>query len=509
MRKKILVKGAIIVLIASVVTRILGFFFRVFLADKLGAQGMGVYQLILSLYLLVVTLATSGVSFSVSRLVAENMATSKNNNSKYILKTAILWAIFLSAIVSFIMVFFRNYIGANILRDERTTLSILWLAPSLPFIAISSCIKGYFFAKRKPLYPSTASIIEQIIKMIIITIMLDISLNTTISTSCAIISIGMTISEVISAIYMAFLYFKGNNGVKYETVERRKTLSNILKVSIPVQTSTTFNSALKLIESILIIESLKIFTKGDVQAATSSYGIIKGMVFPLILFPTSFLQAIITVLIPELSGATAGGNKRAIKKACEKSLQLTLILGIFVAAIFIMFPNKIASMFYKNPEVGPMLKILSTLCPIMYVQLICMGILNSIGEQVASMKYNFLDGILKVALIAILVPKGGINAFLFLTFACNIFILFLYAFKLAKSTSFPICISDILIKPIFSIVVACFISLPLTTKLENMMPNWALVSLISFVIFLVYAIMLLNLGCVKINKYITIFNKNR
>ena len=497
MQKKVLIKGALVVLIASIITRILGLFFRVFLADSLGAQGMGVYQLILSLYIFVVTFATSGISFAVSCLVSENMAKKNRKNPKTLLKISIMWALFLGTLSCIILILFKDFIAVKILRDERTTLSILWLAPSLPFMSVSSCIKGYFFANRKPGFPSTASIIEQTIRMVFAFVLLNSFIKQGINVSCSIVCIGMTISEIISCIYMGILYNKDRNINIVENENKKNIFSKILKVSVPIQTSTSFNAALKLIESILIIESLKIYTNGNIEAATGTYGIIRGMVFPLILFPTSFLQSIITVLIPELSSATAKGNKKAIKKACEKSLQLTLIMGIFVASIFIMFPDKISALFYKNQEVAPLLKTFSLLCPILYVQLICMGILNAIGEQIASMKYNILEGILKIILIYIFVPKGGINAFLILTFAVTLFTLFLFAFKLFKVTSFPILINKILIKPTIAIVLSCFASFLIRGKLEIILPNWIYICLISGFIFIVYIIFLLLFNCLK------------
>ena len=502
MQKKIFFKGALIVLFASIITRILGFFFRVFLANNLGAQGMGVYQLIMSLYMLVVTFATSGVSFAVSRIVAENMAIKNKKSTKAILKTAILWALFLGTIVCLTLLIFNKEIATIILRDKRTTNSIFCLAPSIPFMAVSACIKGYFFAKRKPLFPSTASIIEQLIKIVFIFCLLKYFQNNNINMSCAVVSIGMTLSETISCIIMGILYFKTTKTNEQNILKNNKInknnkgiFKNILKNSIPIQTNNSFNAALKLIESILIIESLKIFTNGNSAIATSTYGIIKGMVLPLIMFPTSFLQSIITVLIPELSGATASGNKKAIKKACEKSLQLTIIMGVFVSAMFICFPDKIASIFYKNFEVAKMLKSLSLLCPILYVQLICMGILNAIGEQIASMKYNILEGVLRIILILLFVPKGGINAFLTLMFVSSSVSLLLYSFRLVKVTSFPICISKILIKPIFAIILSCIAVKTVSYNIEKILPNWVFIGTMGTLIFISYFVLLFCLGC--------------
>ncbi len=510
MRKKFLIKGAIIVFIASMITRILGFIFRIFLADNLNAQGMGIFQLIMSLYMLIVTFATAGISFSVSRMISENMNVKNKKNPKTIVRISILWAFSLGVLISILLILFREKVATLILREEKTSLSIFWLAFSIPFIAISSCIKGYFYAKRKPLLPSIAFIFEQLVKMIFVVIMFDLFKTQDLEISCAIISIGMTISEFLSCLITYFIYTKNNNNkIKFENSNNILIFKNILKISVPIQTSSSFNAALKLVESVLIIECLKLFTNGDTKYATESYGIIKGMVLPLIMFPTSFLQSIITVLIPELSGATAKGNKIAVKKACEKSLQLTTLLGIFVSAIFVIFPFEIASIFYKNPEVAPMLKKLSLLCPIIYVQLICMGILNSIGEQISSLKYNILEGFLRIVLILIFVPKGGINAFLISMFIVSFFSLMLYSFKLFKVTYFPLCINKILIKPTISIVLSYLIFSLFSSHLKLIFPNLIFIIISNGFIFITYSIFLLCFGCFKIPKYSTLKAKKQ
>ena len=518
MRKKFLIKGAIIVFIASMTTRVLGFIFRIFLADNLNAQGMGIFQLIMSLYMLIVTFATAGISFSVSRIISENMATENKKNPKIILKISIIWAFSLGLLICFLLLIFKEKIAVLILHEKTTTLSIFWLSFSIPFIAVSSCIKGYFYAKRKPILPSSAFVFEQVIKMLFVFVVFKTFNPQDLEISCAIVAVGMTISEICSCLIIFLIYIKSKKETKeineaneaiFEKTNKISILKNILKVSVPIQISSSFNATLKLIESILIIESLKVFTKGDVKSATESYGIIKGMVLPLIMFPTSFLQSIITVLIPELSGATAKGNKIKVKKACEKSLQLTTLLGIFVSAIFVIFPFEIASIFYKNPEVAPILKKLSLLCPIIYVQLICIGILNSIGEQMASLKYNILEGILAVLLIAILVPKGGVNYYLISMFIVSSFSLILYAFRLFKVTYFPICISKILIKPVISIVCSYCIYSFVSPYFKTVFSNLIFIIISNILIFSIYFIFLLCFGCLKIPEYVVLKTKNK
>ncbi len=495
MRKETLVKGALTVLSASIITRLLGFIFRVYIADKLGAEGMGLYQLVTSLYMLVATFATSGISLAVSRMIAEQLAANKYGGTKVILKISISWSLFISFLVAIILFMFANPIGEYILRDPRTIYSIRSLAPSIPFMTAASCFKGYFYAMRKSLHPSNATVIEQIAKMVFIALLMGFYLQKGDAYTCAVVSMGMTVGEIVSCAYMIATFYADKSVKIQKETKRKKVFSEIIKISLPIQTSSTFNSALRLTESILIIEGLRAFTNGDSGAAIGAYGIIKGMVLPLLLFPTSLLQAVITVLIPELSGANAGGREKTIRRACSRTLQLTLIMGICIAAIFLIFPQEIAGFFYHDPDVGPMIKKLCLLCPLMYLEMVCVGILNAIGEQVASMRYNIIDGFMRLILICLFIPKGGVDAFLIIMMISNLFTSLLNLYHLLKVTCLPLCFSNWLFKPSMSAFVTALASVLLKDHLSNILPIWATVGILVIFMAIFYIILLFIFGC--------------
>ena len=495
MQKNVLLKGAMTILGASIITRILGFIFRIYIAKKLDAQGMGLYQLVTSLYMLAITFTTAGISLSVSCMVSENIETKRYGSSRNVLKISIFWALFVSTLVLIALLIFAVPISQNILRDARTLYSIIFLAPSLPFMAVSSCVKGYFYALRKPFHPSNSTVIEQIAKMFFIFCLINFYIDRGDEYACALVSLGMTVGEIVSCIYIGIIYHIQKRPIYQQNFSKRKILSKILKISVPVQTSSTFSSALRLAENILIIEGLKIFTHGDHIIATGTYGIIKGMVLPLLLFPTSFLQAVITVLIPELSGASAARKETKIKRACQRALQLTILMGIYITAIFLLFPGEISSLFYKNPNVAVMIKSLCILCPLMYLEMVCVGILNAIGEQIASMKYKIIDSALRLVLIWILVPKGGVDAFLIIMIMSNIFTSVLNLYRLLKVTCLPLCLSQWFIKPFVAILLSSFVSIAIKNKIIEIFPKWFAILSLILIIATIYLIFLFMFKC--------------
>lgn len=497
MKKQTLITGALTVLGASLITRILGFVFRIYIADKLGAQGMGLYQLITTLYMLLITFSTSGVNLAVSKMVAEQLETNKYGSSKAILRMSICWALFVSISISVVLFILADPIGTHVLGDERTILSLRCLAPGIPFLAVSSCLKGYFFAMRNSFKPSSATVIEQVSKMIFIMCVIGIWLPLGDSFACAAVSMGMTIGEIISCAYIIAAYYSEKNKSKSKLHKQRKVFREILSISMPIQTSSTFHSALRLAENLLILEGLRVFTGGDGGAAISTYGVLKGMVLPLLLFPTSILQAIVTVLIPEMASANAGGKKWMVKAACGKTLKITTIMGICIAALFLAFPQQLGSIFYNEPEVGSMISKLCLLCPLMYLEMVTVGILNSIGQQTYPMRYSIADSILRIVFIWIFVPKGGIDAFLWIMVGSNLFTSLLNLKRLLKVTGLHMQTSNWFLKPILASSVAAACSLLVYKCFLDAGSGIITMGIICFIMCVLYFILLVPLGCLS------------
>lgn len=433
-RKKVLT-GAFIILITSIITRVLGFVFRVYISNRLGAEGIGLYQLVLSLYMLIVTFATSGITIAVSRMTAEQQKANLYGSTRTVLVLSIKYSLCISIAATIILFVFAQPLGNVLLSDQRTALSLKFLAPGLPFMAVSACIKGYYYALQDSIRPSSAQVIEQIAKMTAGILLLQLWLPLGETYACAATALGMTIGEFISCSYVLITYYHHKQNRKEPISNRRRVLRQILAICIPIQSSSTFHSILRLAENLLILYGLRIYAYGNASAAISVYGIIKGMVIPLLLFPTSLLQALVTTLIPEVAGARASGNNKTVTRAVNKVLQLTIMMSVLIVSIFLIFPNQIGVMLYHEALVGAILAKLSLICPLMYLEMVTIGILNAIGQQTAPMRYNIIDSILRIILIFFFVPRGGINAFLIIMIFSNLFTSVLNLKRLLKVTN--------------------------------------------------------------------------
>ena len=456
-RKKIII-GTLILTVATASVRFVGMFFRIYLANTLGAEGMGLYQLILSFYFLMVTLATSGIRVAISKLVSEEIAVGNYFNAKKVMHQSIAISIFTGFAAGLILYYFADYIGSNILNDERTVLALLYLAPSLPVMAVSNCYKGYFYALGKVTQPSIIQMTEQFVRIFLIIFLMDTFLPKGLEYGCAAVAIGMTAEEIFALFIVWFFYIFDKK--PYSNKPDRKAdnmIFKILGISLPLSATSYLNSILRTVENTLIPARLLLYGMSS-EAAISLYGMIKGMVLPLLFFPSSILTSLSSLLIPAVAEDNAVSNEKRVTKTLSQVLHFTAISGILVVAVFLAFPNEIAMAVYSDSQVGLMIKLISYVCPFMYLNMVISSMLNALGEQVSSFIVNIIESILKISIIYFFVPVYGFNAYLFALFITTILNTILYLIRLLQVSCIVFDISNWIFKPVAAAGISAFLA---------------------------------------------------
>lgn len=433
-RKENIILGTIILSASSIFVRMIGFVFRIYLSNAMGAEGIGLYSLIMSLYALCSTVATSGISIAVSKLVAEELARGNRANASRVLKRAVSLSLGISVVVSVIILLGADFIAVHILKDPRTVLSLRTMAPGMPFLSVSSSIRGYFIAERHMGNPASSQVIEQVFKMGFIMLLLPHVLPMGLEYGCALVVLGISIGEAICLGYTLLGYWwerKHTPRIGKPTVQG--ATRRILSIAVPISASSYVRSALRLVEDILILRGFKLFS-GQSDIATGTYGVLKGMVMPLLIFPLSLLSAFVTTLTPEISRLGAQDNPRKLEHAIAMVLRYTSYIGIFIVGIFVIFSHELGVVIYKDPQAGAILKQMAFLVPFMCIEMVVVSILQGLGEQVSSMRYNVSDCFLRIALVYCLIPLQGVQGFLIMVVASNLFTSFLNLRRLLKIT---------------------------------------------------------------------------
>lgn len=451
--KSNIIKGTLILSCASILSRIIGFIYRIYLADILGEQLLGTYQLIFPIYVLCFTIYGAGMQSAISQVVAtlmgknnthpqdsnfkdntskyssSSIAVSKNNNNSSLVKgnypfvsssarnitprTILLAGTILSFILALFLSIFINFnskwIACNILMVPDCDIYLKLLTYLFPFCSISACICGYKYGLENAKPPAIAGIIEQITRILFVFIVQGFFSDKEIC--CQIAVYGLTVGE-----FFGFLY--NMSTIKNKTFNKRKnniSLKESFKLLLPVFISLTSIkltiSLLHSVESIFIPASLVKYGY-TMNEALSVYGIYSGMAMPFIMFPATITMAISTMLLPAVSKAHSSGNKKQIKKLIRRTSYFCLVTGMAATVFFLLFGNICASLFFHNELAGRYLTVMSFLCPFLYLNMTYSSILNGLGKPHMTFVITVVCTLIKILSLIFFVPKYGMIAYI-------------------------------------------------------------------------------------------------
>ena len=455
-RIKVFLLNGILLTSTSLLLKSVGMFFGIYISNKISIEAVGIYQLIMTIYLFFITLSSAGINITISKIISEKIAFREDYYIKDIMKKSIIYSIFIGIICAILLYILSPIISFNLLHSKVSSLPLKIIAISLPFITISCSIDGYFSAVRNIKKSAITDIIEQFIKIFIIYFLLNSTNNLSIENTCIFIVIGDTISEIISCILLLFFYKLDINKKIQTSYTNKKSLKQILKINLPIASTSYIRSFLSTSKQLLIPNRLK--ASGiSYENAISNYGKINGMVMPLILFPCNFISSFSFLLIPEFSYMHAKKSKDKINYSINKILKFSFIFSFLVLGIFWCFSKELSTFIYPHKELSSFIKILSILIVFMYVDNVVDSILKGLNKQVASMIINILDLFISILLIYFLLPIKGLSGYILVLFISEIFNFTLSIIVLYKTSHFKIDLVSWFLKPLIAITLSNFI----------------------------------------------------
>lgn len=500
MSKNTVVKGFFILTIANIITRILGFAYRIYMSNLIGAEGMGLYQLIMPIYMLVWSISSSGFSTTISKLVAEENSKREYGNIKKILKLSMIMSGLIASFMSCLIFLTADFIALKILKDSRLILSLHIMCVSFPFMALGSCIRGYFLGLQNTIIPAVSQVLEQVARMVCIYFLSSIFLSKGISYACAVGVIGMCVGEIFAFLYVLMIYNNINEN-KYNL--NKSNLNNstcyklILSMAMPLTANRVLGSFLSTVENILIPQKLIEFGYSNSEAM-SIYGQLTGMSMPLIMFPASLLTGLAIAIVPAISEAKALKNKNFIEKSISKCFLFTSVVGVGSAGMFITFSKELGTTIYSQDDLHTQLLLLGILCPLLYTHVTFSGILNGLGEQFLIFKNSIISSIINIFFIYFIIPQTGLIGFMVGWFLSLVSINIISYHKLKSSINFKLNFMKVLILPIISIVLSSIVSGNIYNILSINFNNIISLILSIAILGIVYLILLFVFKCVSI-----------
>ena len=421
MNKKTFVKNTAAMTVTSLLLRTLGIVFRVFISGRVGAEGMGLYQLVFSVYVLGTTFAAAGIVTAVTRLVAEQIARGTPANVSRVMRLSMVLCILIGTVSAAVLYFGAPTIGGWV-GDTRTVPAIAVSGLALPFIGIANCVKGYFMARRRAMPPCISQIFEQAVRIGGILWMLAAAGDCSLTEACLIIIVGDAISETAACLFLLVAYRLDRSKLNVHrtaTLPYRTLLRTMLGIATPLTAGRYLSTTLRTVENILVPARLTLFTRSD-ALSLEQFGAVKGMALPLLFFPAAFLVTVSGLLVPELSDAHALGQKRQVTRLTEQAMHITCIGSVLIGCLFTVLGRLLGLLLYGDETVGLLLQILGPLTPVMYLDSVATGMLKGINEQVHSLWYSVADSAVRITLIWLLLPRFGITGFLFVMLISNL-----------------------------------------------------------------------------------------
>ena len=499
MKKVLFIKNTLILTATALILRLAGIFFRVWMASAIGAEGMGLYQVIISVYVLASTFATSGICTAVTRITTERLSLGDKTGARRTLQLSITASLIIAAITSLIIILFARPISLYLINDMRAEPSIKILCISLPFIGVCSCLRGYFFAKRSSIPPSVCQILEQAVRMVVIVLLVKKYSELGMSATAAAVVFGDCVAEGFGTISLYLLYkidfsklkAKGSN-----TITVKKAFKELFRIATPISAGRYLHTTLRTAENLLTPTCLSKYS-GSKSTALSEFGMIKGMALPLLLFPASLLSSVSTLLVPEMSEAVANKNNRSIRAAVEKVFYITAVTSFLIGGIFFTTAKQVGIAVYKSDSVGYLIKALSPLIPFMYIDLIGDGILKGLDQQGILFRNNVLDSTIRIFLVVIFVSKFGMQGFLGVMFFSNVFTGVLSVVRIVKVSKIDFNGKVYFLKPLFSAITASAITDYLCKGLQESPYSYIIVC--SFGITIIYFLIMVLCGGINPN----------
>lgn len=411
-QKHPLILGTLILTATSFFSRIMGFFYRVFLAQTIGAESLGIYQLIFPVYAICLALTTSGMETAISKLVSEELAKGNPKKAKQILSTGLSISFFLSCLAALLLRQNADFLAVHFLNEPRSGGLLKILALALPFASCHSCIMGYYFGSKKTGVPAISQLLEQSVRVGSVFLLTRIYLEKQLPITPSLAVTGLVLAEFATALFSLLVMAEGPSRKKGAGRDSFSGITGrLLGLSVPLSFNRLVLNILGSLEAVLIPNCLIAF--GYTRSVSLSiYGILTGMAMPLIFFPNAFTGSAAVMLLPAISEAQSVKDHARIVRTIRQTLVLCLLLGGICMAGFLVLGEFLGSFLFHNELAGNFIVTFAWICPFLYLNTTLGSILNGLGKTSTTFLNNMIGLTIRIGLLVLLIPRMGIPGYM-------------------------------------------------------------------------------------------------
>ncbi|AGC67061.1 stage V sporulation protein B [Thermoclostridium stercorarium subsp. stercorarium DSM 8532] len=481
MRKKSLKQNTFILTVAGFVVKLLGFFYRIFVANSIGAEGMGLFQLVLPVYNFILLGLTAGLGIAISRLVAEETALGNHRNAKRITVVSGVAVFIAGTVIVSVLLLNLDFVVDVFVGDVRTKSAIYYLLPTIPFIAALSTLKGYFYGRQEVIPNAVSQVAEQVTKLVVVYLIAGFFINGDLEQKCLFATIGLITGEIanVLTVFIAYKFRKSDKHTPRQRIMRKRDIAvALLRISLPITANRLVLSLLGTVEFLWIPQRLSVYGMTHEEALTQ-YGKLTGMASPVISFPSMLTAALATALVPAIAEAVATRRMNIANRQISRSVRVTLVLGFLFTSLFICFAYEISDLIYPGQNVGHMLYLLSFTAVFFYLQQTLLGILNGLGKETATLKHSMITSLIRLGFVWFGIPYLGLNAYIASLIVSNFAGAMLNMRTVIKTTGMSLEIGDWIIKPLVASISGIIAAPVIKMAVSSVLNSQLLILLVS------------------------------
>lgn len=441
-RRHPLIAGTMLLTLAGILSRVIGFFYRIFLSQRIGAEGMGIYQLTIPIYILTISLTSSAIQTAISRFVAQAAVSSADsgnrissgNGSAYgrrrftlrrdagnvfcnescYLSAGLILSLSLAFLCTVLLYRFAEPVAVHFLEEPRCASLLQIIALSTPFGAVHACINGYFYGLKKTFVPAVSQLLEQFVRVASVWLFFEISMEKYHAISLNLVVWGMLAGEAAATLFsISFVRLKKSRGRRIQAMEQ------IFFLSLPLTANRVMVNLLQSLEAVMLPGQLRLYGYSTSEAL-SVYGILTGMALPMVLFPSVLTNSVSVMLLPLIAEAQEKQERRYITDAIKKTCFYSLLLGFLCTVLFLISGKWIGSVLFSNELAGTFIVTLGWICPFLYLSTTLHSILNGLGKTTSTFFLNVLGLGIRIAFVLFVIPVAGIKGYLWGTLLSQI-----------------------------------------------------------------------------------------
>ena len=404
-----ILKNTLLLTAAALLLRFASMLFQAHLAGRIGAEGLGAVQLLLSVSAFATTLGLAGMRVAASCLCAQAHGKREPEQVQLAAAHCLGSVLVTSTLAAAGLYCAAPLLAERILHEPSAARSLRLLAGLLPAGCAGLVLGGYLTAVGKVWQLTAIDAGERVLGLGLSLLLLRF-VPQTVSGACFALLGGELLSSCAADAVLYALYRQGWRGIRQ--THAPSMARRVCALAAPLALNDLLRAALRALEQFLIPWGL---TRAGAtrMSAMAAYGTVTGMVFPALMLPSAFLYALVDLLIPELAACRAQGRRERLASVTGQCLRAGLLFAGFTAGLLFALAEPLTAILYQSEQAGQLLRVFAPLALVLYMDALTDGMLKGLSEQVANVRYNTFTSALDAVLLMLLLPRWGLGGYIF------------------------------------------------------------------------------------------------